>query len=294
MQTPSIGDAPINAKPDYHTPEDVTYVACVLVGDWPGSSRAVRERCPDLGAHYVQHLYAAVSKYAPINRAWRFVCFTDRLMIPGVPTRPIPHGMYSYFNKLYCFAPGEFPLGARVLFFDLDTSIVANWGPLAEVPLDKIVMLKDIWAQELPASGVMSWRVSAETDKIWNDFEPVSTRRPPFYRQAPLDFAPIKYFRGAQRFDATPAPAPRRIDTDEHWLQHYLLPDKWVAWQKLLPGALVSFKYQVQRSMRANGQCLERMTESEARAVRVVYWHGNPRPHTFIAPWNTFTRGIID
>lgn len=289
----AIGDKPLNAKADYYDPSDTVYVCCVLVGDWPGSSQAVRDVMPDLGAHYVRVLYQMVARYAPLNRSWRFVCFTDRPEIPGVPTKPIPRGMYSYFNKLYCFSPEAFPLGARVLFLDLDTCLVANWAPLADVPLDKIVMLRDIWADDVPASGVMSWRVSPETHAIWREFEPIAQSRPPYQttRPAARRAPAVKIFKSGQ-----PASAPAAallIRTDEHFLHQFVLPDRWAAWQDLLPGMLVSYKYHLQRTMRGSGPPLDKMTPEEARKVRVVFFHGLPRPHTVVARWNPFPRGVL-
>lgn len=283
---PSIGDKPVNAKDDYPTPPDAVQVVCVLHGDWPGSTREIRARVPDLGAHYVHHLYQMVSRYAPRNLPWRFVCFTDRESIDGVRCVRQHGGLWSYFNKLYLFAPEHFRVGTRVLFFDLDTCVVGDWTPLATVPLDKtLVMLRDLWAERMPASGVMSWQVSPATHRIWTDFVNSGNvgRRPPFVHTRPRLSPP-----GVPTFSAT------AIRTDEQWLYHHVMPDDWYAWQELLPGQLLSYKYDVIRTMRRDGTQHDKLSPEAARAARVVYFHGHPRPHTVVAPWNPLTRGIID
>lgn len=282
-QQQSLGDKPANAPADYHPP-DVVQVCCVLTGDWPGSSAKVRERCPDLGAHYVECLYAMVSRFAPPNIKWSFTCFTDRPTIPGIHCRPIHPRMWSYFAKLYLFSPECFPLNSRVLFFDLDTCLVRSWLPLAEVPLEKIVMLRDIWAQAMPASGVMSWRVTSDTQRIWKDFEPSAQTRPPYTHPHPKRFPPN-----------VPTPIHVGIRTDEQWLHHYTVHNQWTAWQDLCPGEFLSYKYNIQRSMNVSGRPgAPPLTEEDARKARVIYFHGHPRPHQVVHKWNPFWRGIID
>lgn len=217
-QLPSIGDAPLSAS-EYPTALETTYVACVLTGNWPGEFKAARKLVPDLGAHYVRCLYEMVSRWAPRNLAWRFVCFTDRCEIPGVPTRPLLPGVYSYFNKLQLFSGEAFPVGARVIYFDLDTRIVGDWTPLAQVTLSWPVFLRNMWdGARLPASGVMSWR-AGELSYIWDGFAGVADLRPPYGR-----------VRGAGL----------GVRTDEEWIHQYT--DAWRAWQDLLPGAFSSYK----------------------------------------------------
>ena len=194
------------------TNDSVVEVCCVLVGDWPGSNVAYRSKVADLGAHYVHALYGMLCKYAPDDLNWRFTCFTDRPSIPGVNTQPMPTGLYSYFNKLWLFSPQTFPIGSRVLFLDLDTCVVGDWSPLATIPLDKPVFLRDLWAEPVLATGLMSWRTTLATQRIWHDFEPVSLRRPPYFRLTPTS-------QGNGTID---------VRTDEHWL-YPLLPERRVA-----------------------------------------------------------------
>lgn len=213
-QLPSIGDAPANAE-DYPTDPDTVWACCVLTGNWPGDFKAARKVVPDLGAHYVRSLYEQVSRWAPRNIPWRFVCFTDRCEIPGVPTRSLLPGVYSYFNKLQLFASGAFPVGSRVLFFDLDTWIVGDWTPLAQVALNFPVYLCNEWdGRRLPATGVMSWR-AGDLSHIWEDFVPHAQGRPPFAGH-------------------------KCIRTEEEWIHQYT--DECFYWQGLLPGYFSSAK----------------------------------------------------
>lgn len=257
---------------DFPSPNGTIEVCCVLTGDWPGASKQARERCADLGVHYVQKIYEMLCKYQPLNTRWNFTCFTDRQEIPGISIKKIPPGMYSYFNKLWLFSPSCFPLRSRVLFFDLDTCIVGNWGPLATVPLEKPVMLRDLWAAR-PASGVMSWEVTLDTQRIWNDFESQSQRRPPYRNFHPK--------------------LELQIRTDEQWLYPYLEPNNWAVWQDLCPNQFASYKFDVTGAMRKDQTRGIPMTAERARMLRVVYFHGRPRPHEVVAKWNPFTQGII-
>jgi hypothetical protein len=178
--------------------------------------------------------------------------------------------MWSYFNKIWLFSEDAFPLNSRVLFLDLDTCIVGDWSPLCKVPIDKPVMLKDLWAFPMPASGLMSWRATAATQPIWTDFKPWSLKRPPYFHQTQIGWG-----RGQNE-----------IRTDEQWLFNYLLPDKWHAFQFLLPGMLASYKMDIVCTMKQNGRTNDPMTAERAKNLRVVYFHGRPRPHEVKFAWN--------
>lgn len=242
FQLPSLGDAPINAD-DYPTNPDTVYVCCVLTGNWPGEFKAARKVVPDLGAHYVRSLYEQVTRWAPRNVPWRFLCFTDRPEIPGVTCRPLLPGVYSYFNKLQLFRDSAFPSGSRVIFFDLDTWIVGDWSPLAQVALDRPVFLRNEWdGKSLPATGVMIWRAGdLLTTRLWDSFAPQAQDRPP-YKPVLGDGLLIR--------------------TEEEWIHQWVVPfGEWQAWQNFLPGHFSSAK------------------RDATMGKTVVYFHGRPRPH---------------
>jgi|GEM_PF-5437744 len=254
MMHPEGGEA--IAEVDVPASNEIVQVCCLLSGHWPGSSAAVRERCDDLGAHYVRTLQAMVRKFAPDDVEWEFTCFTDRDKIEGVSCQPIARGLEGYFNKLYLFSPKAFPQGSRVLFFDLDTCIVRNWGPLAKEPIDKPVMLRDAWWHDdrRPASGVMSWEANDVTNTIWNLFPGNGI-------------------------------APRGIRTDEDWLRPILDVTGWYAWQELLPEQFFSYKIHVSGIMKTQ-HSPPPFTREQAGSARVIYFHGLPRPHSVKMPWN--------
>ena len=258
------------------TNDSVVEVCCVLVGDWPGSNVAYRSKVADLGAHYVIQLKAMLDKWAPPSLNWRFTCWTDRPSIPGINTQPMPTGLYSYFNKLWLFSPQTFPIGSRVLFLDLDTCVVGDWSPLATIPLDKPVFLRDLWAEPVLATGLMSWRTTLATQRIWHDFEPVSLRRPPYGH-------PIPARSGSGQME---------VRTDEHWLYRYFPKGSWNAFQDELPGMFASYKVDIACTMRRNGEVSPPMTAERAKALRIVYMHGRPRPHEIKAPWNAHYLGL--
>lgn len=270
VQAPSIGSAGhVGVEHD-----DPIFV-CVLTGDWPGSTDEIRKTIPDLGARYVQRLYEMVCRHAPPNRRFKFVCFTDRFEIPGIDIVYIREDQraWAYFQKLMLFT--AFPEGQRVIYLDLDTCIVGPWARLAEIPLLDIVMLRDIWNQPMPASGIMSWRAQPAYNRIWIDFNFPPGARPPF-RHKPT------FVNGGK------GPQPN-VDcrTDEHWLHHYVCPNGWVALQDVLPpGFLVSFKHSLMRWPVANRPSPPPLTPEEKAAVRIVYFHGRPRPHEVGAIWN--------
>jgi hypothetical protein len=241
-QMPSVGDAPVNAD-GYPTAPDTVYFACVLTGNWPGEFKAARKVHADLGAHYVRCLYEMVSRHAPRNTPWRFVCFTDRAEIPGVPCRPILPGLYSYFSKLFLFSSEAFPVGARVIYFDLDTRIVGDLTPLTQVALDNTAFfLRNEWdGRHLPASGVMSW-IAGKMTGVWRHFEPVCQQRPPYE-----SLVANQHTLG--------------IRTDEEWLHQWYGTGGWSSWQDTLPGHFSSAK------------------RDTVPGKTVIYYHGRPRPH---------------
>jgi hypothetical protein len=241
--------------------QDMPRVCCVLSGDWPGAGSATRARIDKLGEHYVEKLFKMLVKCFPGGYKWTFDCFSDRKQIGAIKCRPIPKGLWNYFAKLYLFSTHTYPVGARVLYFDLDTVLTGSWEKLAKISLEKPVMLRNsIVSLTAPASGVMSWRVTPDTQRIWSDFEPISKSRPPY--------------ANPRRPGTWSMPMAKR--TDEHWLYDYLMPNGWAAWQDLLPDAFASYK----EMMRF------KQTPILWDQTKVVYFHGRPRPHEVDAEWN--------
>ena len=255
---PALGNAPGLAQFN-----DICHVVCVLRGDWPHEARGQKWRVPDLGEHYVDALYGMVSRHAPRNQPWRFTCFTDRKAhhLPHIPTRPLPEGLYGWFAKLYLFSPEAFPVGTRVLYFDLDTCIVGNLAGLAGVELQRPVFLRGMWPSVHASTGIFSFRSGPSLYPIWREFEAQSKFAPPYKTPRPI------------------TPHLGKVTTDELWVRHFVTAGEYATWQDLFPGEVVSYK----NVFRPNGS-----TGKE----KVIYFHGLPRPHTVKEPWNPIGREI--
>lgn len=224
------------------------HVVTVLQGRWPTGDST------ELGNVYAWSLYDQLRRHAPPDLEWSYTCLTDRPFIPGITTSLLPRGLWTWFSKLYCFSPLVFPMSSRVLFLDLDTCIVGDWSPLCRLPLDKMATLANKWASgTYPASGMMSWRTTSDTQRIWNDFEPHIGKRPPYLKN---------------------------IRTDEEWLWQYTRPDNWADMTDLAPGMIASYKIDIKRTMAIRVKPMK-----DTSNVRVIYFHGRPRPHEVKESW---------
>lgn len=292
---PSIGDTPHKTSC-----EDILYVACVLRGEWPHEQdRDICARVPDLSERYVEHLYSMVSRYAPRNQPWRFVCFTDRpaRLLEGIPTRKLPEGLYGWFSKLYLFSSDAFPVGSRVLYFDLDTAITGQLDAAARIPLDLPVALSNVWSPGHVGSGVLSFRAGPALSRIWSEFEPLMRHPPPYQHPNPHKYPP-KLPRQLFRWGAIGA----GIRTDEQWLHQYwhTYGETWRSWDDLLPGAFISYKHDIRGDMEhrdlggVKGPAPKPAGWSPRdRGVTAVYFHGHPRPHRVVVPWNPHWREVM-
>lgn len=132
-------------------------VACVSVGNY--------QKC---GAKYVNCLYAMCRRH--ITVPFRFVCLTDDAarLHAAIEVIPKPANAWGWWCKIALFAPGAFPAGARVLFFDLDTLIVANIDDLAAYD-GTFAGLGCARSNRLFSSGVMAWQAGT-ADRIWLDW----------------------------------------------------------------------------------------------------------------------------
>ncbi len=134
-------------------------IACVQVSNYEGR-----------GSEYVNKL--ALMCQRNITLPYKFVCVTDE---PGgylsdvhpIPAPKLPH-MRGWFAKLYLFAPGVFPKGERVLFFDLDTLILADIDDYASY-VGPLAGLGDFRTHRLFASGLMAWEAGT-ADRIWTNW----------------------------------------------------------------------------------------------------------------------------
>ena len=166
-------------------------VACVKQGD-------------KFGPEYPTRLYEAVECHLSLPH--RFVCFTDD-PVPGVPCEPLPAPLVGWWSKLGMFREGAFPPGDRILYFDLDTLIVASIDDMGAYD-GPFAILQDFYRQDGFGSGVMAWTPHESTYLIWNH-----------------------WWRSG---------CPVTPGGDQAWIEK-MMPDA-ERWQDLFPGRLVSFK----------------------------------------------------
>ena len=138
------------------------HIACVQVRNYEGR-----------GTEYTAKLAAMVRRNVSIPH--RFVCVTDDpfLEIEGVEIILAPtnlRNLRGWFTKLYLFAPGIFPKGERVLFFDLDTLILGNIDDFASYvgPFAGLGDHRDGGGGGF-GSGLMLWEAGT-VDRIWTEW----------------------------------------------------------------------------------------------------------------------------
>lgn len=120
---------------------------------------------------YVVNLKDMVARNLEAGFPGRFVCFTDRPheLPEGIETAPLPTNLPGWWSKLALFREGLFPIGDRVLFFDLDTVITGPIDKLAAYDGD-FAILEDFYRPNGLQSAVMVWR-AGEQSEIWESFE---------------------------------------------------------------------------------------------------------------------------
>lgn len=217
-----------------------TYICTFLTGKWPQSR-------PELGMAYVEELWYACSKFAP-QAEFRF--FSDR-PCAHPDAELLPKWLPGWWSKLYAFAPHNFPLRSRVLVLDLDTVVAGRLDEVLDAPLDKPIFIRDAHFRRHAGSGAFMFEAGEPTARIWADF-PKGAKGPPFMH---------------------PTGGPKV--TDEHWIHHYIQPDKWRGWDEVLPGRVLSYKHELHQSC-----------EPLPPDCRIVFFDGEPRPHDVLAPWN--------
>lgn len=223
------------------------YIATLLTGTWPENS--------NLGESYVHALYGMAQHYAPYGMPWRFVCFTDREWIKGVPTRPVPYPALGWFNKAYLFSLEAFPRNSRILFLDLDTAIVGDWSPFVDYEPGDLVALRNVWGGGF-GSGIMGWDVNPCYYPWWSRLR----------------------VQGV----------PRGMRTDEQWFRAQMEKDNmsWRPWDTVAPGRALSYKAHIM-GFDAGLEQKYVLTPEAAQAARIIYFHGEPRPHTVNQKWNS-------
>lgn len=116
---------------------------------------------------HVQALQQGVAKSLPDNR---FVCLSD-MDVPGVERMPLVHGLPGWWSKLELFSPGVFQTDTQVLYIDLDTVIVGDLSDIAAYRGDFAVLQDFFMDPPMIGSGMMLWRDSGPTRRIWRAYK---------------------------------------------------------------------------------------------------------------------------
>ena len=227
------------------------------------------------GPDYVNVLYRAVADN--LDGPFRFVCLTDDTsgIIEGVECFPIPdHGWtadeyrFGGWPKLSVFAGDLYGLKGRAIFMDLDTVITGDVTPLFDVEGD-VVLIRE-------------W-------KRFNDY----------YRNRGIrGMSSIFAFTiGTQAYlledyKADPAAAQASVRHEQAWITSKLptltfWPTEWVA----------SFKRNLLAAPLVNRFIGPKSPDEQ---VRIVVFHGNPRPIDVVpdkgqrwGSWSRYGRGAV-
>jgi hypothetical protein len=115
---------------------------------------------------HVKRLQMHVARHLRIP--YRFVCLTDVKIDEFTETVPLIHGWPGWWAKIELFRPDA--LSGRVLYLDLDVSVVGDLAPLADFPAD-FVAIKDYQFPLQINSSVMAWD-SGYADHLYTEFAP--------------------------------------------------------------------------------------------------------------------------
>ena len=183
----------------------------------------------------------------------RFVCISDKVFeAPGIDRIPLERDLPYWWGKLQLFT-----LPGPVLCLDLDTVVVGDLAPLAEAVESlgqRVMMLRDFYRAERPASGIMAW--SGDVRWIWEEFVDRLDRGHHFE-----PFCDIIRLRLEGRL--------YRGDQD---LLAELLVDRAITFAQDVMSGIYSYKVHV------------RGHELPADA-RIVCFHGKPRPKEVTERW---------
>jgi hypothetical protein len=87
---------------------------------------------------HVKRLQMHVARHLRIP--YRFVCLTDVKIDEFTETVPLIHGWPGWWAKIELFRPDA--LSGRVLYLDLDVSVVGDLAPLADFPAKAEVVMR--------------------------------------------------------------------------------------------------------------------------------------------------------
>lgn len=201
-----------------------------------------------LVALYVNNLYWGVRKW--YNPPFKFVCFTNVELdvVPEVELRPFRMvTKRGVMPRMYMFSEEAGLFGHQVLSLDIDVVIT---GPLDDIlGYEGLYCTRQSW-QKGPEWGlldgdIMSFRAGPENEQR-------------FWKPLVSDVAEAERIsQGRERV----------------WVRH-VTGGKADMWTTVTPSQIVSLKHHVRKRQ-----------ELPSENIRIVSFHGYPRPHQFSAPW---------
>jgi hypothetical protein len=176
----------------------------------------------DLASRYVNNLYEGVRRNA--TREFTFVCFSNEKLntVNGVEVREFPmYTNYGVMPRVWMFSNETGFAGHQVLCLDLDVVIIGKLYALMGYDGPFCARSKFQPGQEFKLDGdVMSFKAGSWIeDRIWK----------PFVKDVD---AAIDRTQGRERY----------------WMRH-TMGDVAERWQSLYPGAVLSYKWHLRRSV---------------------------------------------
>jgi hypothetical protein len=187
------------------------------------------------GPAHVQRLATQAREFAPGEP---FACLSD-VMVRDVEVVALTQRRPGWWAKMELFRPRAFACGTRVLYVDLDTTLVGPLAGLLARP-ESFLAIADFYRRPPAApargigSGLMMW-TAGEQDDLFTLFE------------ADPDSIMRRYQSGG----------------DQRFIEA-MRTDAVTFWQDVVPGQVVSYKV----------HCRPRVPDE----ARVVCFHGHPKP----------------
>lgn len=141
-------------------------VALVQSGNYQGRGEA-----------YVDALRAGLRSNLAAPHRIHLITDAAASLHPGTLCRPADRTLTGWWQKLLLFKPGMFPDGERVLYLDLDTTIVGRLDDIAGYD-GRFAILRDFYRPTGYGSGVMAWRAGFGAH-IWETWNAAGRPMPP-------------------------------------------------------------------------------------------------------------------
>jgi hypothetical protein len=222
---------------------------------WPDSKGD-----PMLGISYINKLFSGIAKYIPKDQEYEFILFTDDMsvqkkILEGIFVREldVPPKLAWNLKKMFMFSR-QSGLCRPTICFDLDSIITGDLSPLIDKtrallnePARQIICCEDAYRVNTAGGAIVGFIPSEKLEHIL--WDPIT-----------IDRKKVEAItRGSERF----------------WYRYKYKNNelKLFFWERLIPGKVLSYKK----------DCLT--VDNQPELVRVVRFHGRPRPHQVRHGW---------